>query len=182
MTIIVPQHISRYAFFTIPIFLPTYLVYKSLEYDFAEILLILLFTSLYHWNKVLKISFINVLDIIISTTTILIITFYSSNRFNYHSYIVWQITVWVMIIGFLTNEFLFYYQVSKECTKDNSKCCYNDVKKFNYFTLKWTSPDTSERECAYYRSVYTHILILHIVPGTISIYCALHTHYIPEEI
>ena len=178
MTIIVPQHISRYAFFTIPIFIPTYLVYKSLEYDFAEILLILLFTSLYHWNKVLKISFIKVVDIIISITTILIITFYSSNRFNYHSYIVWRITVWVMIIGFLTNEFLFYYQVSKECSKES----YNEVKKFNYFTLRWTYPDTSERECAYYRSVYTHILILHIVPGTISMYCAVHSHYNPEEI
>jgi len=178
MTIIIPQDISRCAFYTIPIFFLTYFVYRSLEYEYAEILLLLVFTSFVHWNKVLKISYIKILDMITSIMTLGLLTLYSSNRFNYHSYIIWQITAQFMIISFLINEYLFYYQVLKECPKHNAICC----KKFHYFTLLWTSPNTYERKCAYYRSVYTHILILHIVPGTISIYCALHSHYNPVEI
>ena len=175
MTIIVPQQISRQALYSIPIFLPTYLVFKSLNYDFAEILLLLLFTSIYHWNKILKISFIKILDIITSITTLAIITFYSSKRFNYHSYLIWQITASIIFVSFLLNEYLFYYQVLKNCQKHNAITCCN----FHYFTILWTEPDTVERSCAYYRSVYTHMIFLHIVPGTISIYCALHSYYFP---
>jgi hypothetical protein len=177
MKVIVPQHISRCAFFTIPIFFPTYLVFKYLNYDFAEILLILLFTSFYHWNKVLNISFIKILDIITSSTTLGIITFYSSNRFNYHSRFVWNLTTTIILTSFLINEYLFYYQVLKECPKHNAICC----TQFNYFTLLWTKPNTPQRKYAYYRNVCTHMFFLHVIPGSISIYCALDSYYNPLE-
>ena len=177
MKIIVPQNISRYAFFTIPFFVPTYLVFKSLNYDFPEILLILLFTSFYHWNKVLNISFIKILDIITSATTIGIFTFHNSKRFNYRSQFIWNLTATSMVVSFFINEYLFYYQVLKECPKHNAICC----NKFKYFTLLWTKPNTTQRTYAYYRSVYTHMFFLHVLPSSMSIYCAIDSYYNPIE-
>ena len=173
MKILIPQHISRCAFLSIPIFFPTYLVFKSLKYDFSEILLVLLFTSFYHWNNVFDISFIKIIDIITSTTTLGIVTFHTSNHFNYHARLTWNLTVTTAITSFFINEYLFYYQVLKECPKHNANCC----TEFNYFTLLWTKPNTSQRKYAYYRNVYTHMFFLHVIPGSVAIYCALHSYY-----
>lgn len=176
MSLIIPQHISRHAFISIPIFLPTYIVFKSLKYEYANILIVLLITSFLNWNKIHRASYIKSFDILISVTTLSIITFYSSNRFNYPCWLLWRTTAIVMVSSFFTNEYLFYYQVLKICKKHNSTCC----TKFHYFTLLWTKPNTHERDCAYYRNVYTHMFFIHLLPGVISIFCALHSHYKPN--
>ena len=81
--IIVPQEISQKAFYSIPIFVVCYIVFKYLQYEYAEILLLLALTSYLHWRKVMKISIVKILDIITSVSTIVLVTIYSSKkRFN----------------------------------------------------------------------------------------------------
>lgn len=168
--IIVPQEISQKAFYSIPIFIVCYIVFKYLQYEYAEILLLLALTSYLHWRKVLKISIIKILDIITSVSTILLVTLYSSRRFNAHSCFVWNTMVVIIVVAFIMNEILFYNQVMRDSIEDIIEDGYH------YFTLGWTAPDTVFRQHAYHRSVYTHMFFLHIVPSVIAMYCAIHSH------
>ena len=42
-----------------------------------------------------------------------------------------------------------------------------------YFSLECTRPNTVDRESAYYRSTYTHMFFLHILPTMIFSYCII---------
>jgi hypothetical protein len=76
------------------------------------------------------------------------------------------------------NETLFYYQVLKNGDKKNGDK-KNDDKKFHYFSLQYTEPNTRERELAYYRSTYTHMLATHIIPFLVCLYCSVCSPYSP---
>jgi len=170
--IIVPQEISQKAFYSIPIFVVCYFVFKYLQYEYAEILLLLALTSYLHWRKVMKISIVKILDIITSVSTIVLVTIYSSKkRFNSHSCFVWNTMVIIIIIAFIVNEVLFYNQVMRDAVE------YAIEDGYHYFTLGWTAPDTIFRQHAYHRSVYTHMFFFHILPSVVAMYCALHSHY-----
>ncbi len=170
--IIVPQYISHKAFYSIPIFILCYVVFKSLGYEYSEILLLLALTSFIHWYKVKKVSIIKIIDIITSVTTLAIVTVYSSKkRFNSHSCFVWNTMIIIIILAFILNEYLFYHQVMREVITDTMETTWH------YFSLEWTPPDTTIREHAYHRSVYTHMLFFHILPASVAIYCALHSHF-----
>jgi hypothetical protein len=90
------------------------------------------------------------------------------------------------------NETLFYYQVLKNDDKKNddkrnddkrNDDKRNDEHNFHYFSLQYTEPNTRERELAYYRSTYTHMLATHIIPFLVCLYCAIcspYSHELPE--
>jgi len=77
------------------------------------------------------------------------------------------------------NETLHYYQI-------NEKVYLPEIKKedqtqyhpFHYFSLRYTYPNTVERENAYKRSVFTHCLFVHLWMS-ISIMYYVYYHSIP---
>jgi hypothetical protein len=54
-----------------------------------------------------------------------------------------------------------------ECGKEG----LDNEKKFNYFTLDYTYPDTYEREEACFYSIFIHCFCINILPCLFGIYC-----------
>ena len=52
---------------------------------------------------------------------------------------------------------------------------------YSYFSLAYTLPNTRERELSYYFNSYIHCVFLHVIIGTVSIYCAIIMPHNPQE-
>jgi hypothetical protein len=190
--ILIPQHISRQAFYSIQVIgFCIGAAYQTKYYITCLIISILYTTSMLHWNKILYTSIIKKLDIFTVIILVLNVTF--NDSYYYKEYkIYWFICCPLFILSFIMNETLFYYQVLKNDDKKNddkrnddkrNDDKRNDEHNFHYFSLQYTEPNTRERELAYYRSTYTHMLNTHIIPFLVCLYCAIcspYSHELPE--
>jgi hypothetical protein len=160
--ILIPQHISRKAFYSIQIILLNSFIAYKLNYVYSFYNLSILYVlSMIHWNYVKRKGIIKTLDTIMASYSMICFTYIESNQFIRLYQKIWYLCVFCSLFGFFMNEYLLYYQVSYE-RKNNIR------SKFFYFSLEYTMPNTYERELAYYRSTYTHMFFLHILPFTIS--------------
>ena len=174
LDILVPQHISKNALYSAQAFIILSCVAFMYKYYNLFILLFMLYiSSLLHWRKVKYFSLIKVIDIILAFLTISVITFYDITRFCPFYRNIWYYSVFIISTAFTTNEILFYYQILRYKNKIIDKPC----KKYHYFSLEYTNPNTIQREFAYYRSTYTHMIFIHIVPSIVSSYCAIKSDY-----
>ena len=172
--ILIPQHISRQAFYSIQVLgFCIGAAYYTKYYITCLLISILYTTSMLHWNKIYYSSIIKKLDIFAVIVLVLNVTFYDSYYYKEYK-IYWFICCPLFILTFIMNETLFYYQVLKNGDKKN------DDKKFHYFSLQYTEPNTRERELAYYRSTYTHMLATHIIPFLVCLYCSVCSPYSPN--
>ena len=172
--ILIPQHISRQAFYSIQVLgFCIGAAYYTKYYITCLLISILYTTSMLHWNKIYYSSIIKKLDIFAVIVLVLNVTFYDSYYYKEYK-IYWFICCPLFILTFIMNETLFYYQVLKNGDKKN------DDKKFHYFSLQYTEPNTRERELAYYRSTYTHMLATHIIPFLVCLYCSVCSTYSPN--
>jgi len=143
--IVTPQHISRQAFYTIPLFGLTSLV--SFLYDFRRISLCcfgLMLTSFAHWNLLKKNGIERNADRIMVTITYTIL-FLDSARFCPQYRSIWYLSTAVSMVTYVTNQFIFYRVY--ESTRDPVL-----LEKSNYV------------------STYIHLIFLHVLPNITCIY------------
>jgi hypothetical protein len=160
--ILIPQHISRKAFFSIQTILVNMIIAYILKYNVTFYNLSILYVlSMIHWNKVKRKGLIKTLDTTMASYSMFYFTYIDSNRYLLVYQKLWYICVFCSLFGFFMNEYLLYYQILHE-RKNNIR------SKFFYFSLEYTMPNTYERELAYYRSTYTHMFFLHVLPFTMS--------------
>jgi len=160
--VLIPQHISRKAFFSIQAIMINIIIAYILKYNITFYNLSCLYIlSMIHWNKVKRKGLIKTLDTTMASYSMIYFTYMDSNRYLLVYQKLWYLCVFCSLFGFFMNEYLLYYQILNE--KKTNIC-----SKFHYFSLEYTMPNTYERELAYYRSTYTHMLFLHILPFTTS--------------
>ena len=168
---VIPTNISRYAYYSATfLLLNSLLAFKLKYYITSTLLAIVYITTLLHWSEIKKISTIKILDIIFVFLTIINWTFFDIKTINNFGRNVWYITLFLIAIIFTTNEILFYYQVLKYSNKYYEYA--TPYKKWSYFTLNYTNPNTKSRNLAYYRVAFTHMLFIHIFPQIVLAYCA----------
>ena len=196
--ILIPQHISRIALFSVQFVL--FVCYLAYIYEYTR-LCILLFglyvSSILHWNKVQHKGIVKTIDIILANSVFMHVTIFDCNRFI-HKYI-WYITAVISVSGFITNEYLFYHQVltplriypkgahgnftllNRPIMGDlivqrckNKKVGF--ISKYWYFSLDYTNPNTMNRELAYYRSTFTHMFFIHVLPTTVCAYLGVSSY------
>jgi hypothetical protein len=165
--ILIPQHISRRACISATFFLYVYILTYTLNYETLWILLGSLYvSSILHWNAVKYSGAIKTIDTVLANSTILHVTFVDSYRWcpDYQQY--WMYVFYIIICGFLTNEYLLYMQV----TRFSNKIVYIENKYTGWplSLLNYTNPNTLERERAYIRNTYTHMFFVHVLPTVIS--------------
>lgn len=141
---IVPQHISRKAFYSAQFLLVgSAAAFYYCYYVLSFLLFCLYSTTMLHWNKVMRISFIKVADIAMAFTVMMHISFVDSMHFAPGYRAIWASSVLVSSCAFIVNEIVFYYQLKHD----------------------------GEKEWVYLRSTYTHMFFLHAVPPLTCWYC-----------
>jgi hypothetical protein len=200
--LIVPQHISRVAFFSAPFLICAGVMSHIYNYVSLTICLSgLLITSIMYWNKIQKYSIIKMVDIGLAISVLLIMTGISMSDFDEQYKRLWNQTVFISIVMYFINNILFYYQILPETiepfvpfvpfvpTVPFTEECNVDAdidsvatsatqpsateSGYWYFSLVCTRPNTADRERAYYRSTYTHMFFLHMLPTMIFSYCMI---------
>jgi hypothetical protein len=164
--VLIPQHISRFGIYTCQfILINAYITYLNKYYVQGLLDFVLYTTSIIHWRKIKHSGIERKIDV-----CVLLVTF---THATYKSFLLprFYTLLWIYsLLGgtsiFYVNEKLFYYQVIK---KGEDK-----KEPYHYFSLEYTRPNTLERELAYYRSVITHGISLHVFLSLISIYCIIN--------
>lgn len=171
--ILIPQHISNYCLFSAQFILLNSLV--SFNYNLkllAALQLCLYISTLFFWKQVSHNGIEKKIDIFFVITTCSYGTYISFSLPKFYN-LFWLCSVSLSMIIFITNETLFYYQVrifyNKQIKNINSK-----IVKYNFFSLKYTNPNTHEREMAYYRNTIVHGTCFHIFIPLSAIYCICH--------
>jgi len=170
--ILVPQHISRIALFSVQFILFVFYLAYIYEYNRLSVLLFGLYiSSILHWNKIQYKGLIKTVDIILVNGVFLHVTIFDCYRFSKSHRFLWYNTAIICVVAFITNEYLFYHQVIKY---KNKKVAFTD--NYWYFSLDYTNPNTMNRELAYYRSTFTHMMFIHILPTTVCAYSGISSY------
>ena len=151
------------------ILIPTY-ISKYGCYSSACIFIASIFVSVYKYYVTAGLALGQSIDIIIASVMIIYITAVDSVTFYPEYRILWYCTVAIIASVFIVNELLLYYQVKTRIYDESS------AVKFSYFSLNYTYPGTEQRKYAYYRSTITHILLIHLLPVIVFIYCVYHSN------
>jgi hypothetical protein len=160
---VIPKYISKIGLFTGQFMLITTIV--SFFYNYYGLMfmsLLLYITTLLHWNNVKESGLIRNLDMSVSGSTIIFVTFSSS----YHFIPIYR-TIWVgtMSFGLLVyglNQTVFYYQIQK-------KSYTIMTEQYKYFSFKYTEPNSYQRIMAHYWTTYLHTCFLHVCPCMVVI-------------
>lgn len=166
-TIIVPPHISKHALYTAQFFIFDSFVAFLLGYQTTSFLLFCLyFTTILHWSRVRQMSVIKIIDMTVALSTVFHAFLVDSHRFDdyFTSGILIPTYLYSLIAMFVYNEVVFYYQVSYE--RPIAANCFIKM-------LQYTLPNSKEREFAYYRSTYTHMLFFHVSTTGFWTLCAI---------
>ena len=107
-----------------------------------------------HWYKIQD-GWIKIFDISVALLVLYRLTFIERLKLApiYQTY--WLYVFFIVLMTFIINEIVFYVKVRKECTQYTT---------WPLRLLNYTKPDTKERESCLYRSVFTHILFIHLLP------------------
>jgi hypothetical protein len=172
--LLIPRRISYYALYSAQFILLDFVIAIQLEYYRAAFLLFGLYvTTLLHWRKVYRRSLVKTLDILFATLSFGNMTFLDKYRFLPFYRSVWDITVVCVLFLFFMNEYLFYYQVTRVMAESKKRKRKRTMVRIHYFSLEKSEPGTKYRDYCYRRNVYTHMVVIHIIPTTVSAFCAL---------
>jgi hypothetical protein len=162
----VPQHISRYGLFSVQLFLLTAICNYIYDYNVLTVIgLTLYITSLFHWYKIKTTGFFKTLDVTTCIITINYITFNDSAYFCPINRKLWILSAIVSIISYLTNKYIDSYQQFPKGTR-----YFAADEPYQYFSLKYTWPNTLQRELSYKYTTYVHIILLHVNLSCACIY------------
>ena len=168
--ILIPQHISKYGCYSSMYIMGASIMAGIYKYQITAVLAFLLsVTSYLNWKMVKKYSWnswIKNIDIMVSCSIVLYVTLVDSARYQPNHRQLWFYTVFILVLVFVINELLLYYQVKNKVYVKNQSSPSNPN-----FSLMYTNPGTEEREYAYYRSTATHIMFIHLLPISVIMYC-----------
>jgi len=171
--ILIPQHISSICLFSIqPMLINSIIVYQYNFKTLSFLTFCIYISSIIFWSKVKHTGIEKTLDIICVISGGAYGTYISFSLPKFYN-LFWLYTLFICLTVFAINELLFYYQVRVHYNYfiyTNSR----KTAKYNCFSLKYTNPNTHEREMAYYRNTIIHGLFFHIIPSISSIYCITH--------
>jgi hypothetical protein len=169
-TCCIPQHISKYGVYSAHLFLLTSPVHYYYGHNVTCILGLLLYVSyVLHWRKVKQHGLIKTIDVIICVTTTNYITFYASQRFCDRHRIYWFMSAIVAIVSYLMNKYIEMNQQYLS-NKSSSVVVFDKDEPYRYLSLKYTLPNTPQRELSYRYSVFMHICFLHVNLVAVSTY------------
>jgi hypothetical protein len=172
-TCCIPQHISKYGVYSAHLFLIASPIYYYYGYNLISLFGFLLYiSSVFHWRKVKQRGFCKTLDVIICLITLSYITFYGSLRFCHRDRIYWFGSVIVGIGSYLTNK---YIEINQQYLSKKSVIVFDKDEPYRYLSLKYTRPNTPQRESAYKYSVFMHICFLHVNFFTVCTYCVINS-------
>jgi hypothetical protein len=130
-------------------------------------------TTILLWREIRYHGFYKNLDI---CTVLLNFAFGTRESLNleFHYMVCWFTAVAIAAIGFATNQYIMYYQITR--FKNNVKVIdsISRLEDIHYFSLKYTAYGSKAREYALFRSTYTHMLLVHVIPSIVSMYCVLN--------
>lgn len=162
----VPQHISKYGLYSANFFLLNAICNYLYNYNFlAFIGMSLYITTLLHWYKIKHNGLIKIIDVITCIITINYVSFYDSLYFCPEQRKLWLINAFVSATVYLLNKYIEFYQ---QKYKGSNYFLANEP--YQYFSLKYTYPNTLQRELSYKYSVYIHIIFLHVNLSAACIY------------
>ena len=155
--IIIPSTYSRHVYIGAPFL--AYLGWIAHTKKFPLVKYItppLLVCSLIHWNKPKSNSMIRKIDWLLAISMIIAISSYEK-RFRKHDVFLWRLSVFIQLFTVIINGSIFDIETNP--------CSLLHV----FFPMfKYTFPNTKDRENAYKRCVYTHILFVHFLPGYVA--------------
>jgi hypothetical protein len=146
-----PQHISQMGRTSVGAFLISAAAAYTLEYYTMMAWLIGVYVmSQWHWSNIRPGSWIQLVDMFFAIGATAHITFVDApNRFVPPYQYLWYVTATGVVTIFVINETVFFY------------------------AKRWTVPGTIGRELVYYTNTWVHMLGVHILPATVSTYCAV---------
>ena len=171
--ICVPQHISRLGLYTTQLFLLTAICNYINGYRILTIIgLTLYIMSLLHWRKIQSTGLVKTLDVTTCIITINYITFNDSVYFCPLNRKLWFLSAFVSVVAYLTNKYIEgYQQFPKGCGY------FAADEPYRYFSLKYTWPNTLQRELSYKYATYVHIILLHVNLSCACIYGVVSSPY-----
>jgi hypothetical protein len=108
--------------------------------------------SQYHWGCIRPGSWIQIVDMFFAIGATAHITFIDApSHFLPEYQCIWYRTATGIVTIFLINEIVFIY------------------------AKRWTVPGTVGREFIYYTNTWIHMLGVHLLPATMSTYCAIQS-------
>ena len=156
--ICVPQHISRYGLYSEQLILLNAICNYIYGYKILTIIGLSLYTtSLLHWYKMKSTGLIKTLDVTMCVITINYITFNDSAYFCPLNRQLWFLSTFICIAAYLTNTYIGSYQQFPKGSR-----YFAGDEPYRYFSLKYTWPNTLQRELAYKYATYVHIILLHV--------------------
>jgi hypothetical protein len=171
-----PNHISKYGLISAHAFLANSVVALLYNYNFLSAISCCLYiTTLLFWNNLTHSGFIKMVDIAVVQIYALSITFYHSLWFS-----AWCREVWISIgclsyLIYLINVSMFYCQTTptQEITNDDPD--NEPLIKYSYFSTKYITPNTYNRELVYYYSAFVHIMAMHFMIAFTCMYCIIYS-------
>lgn len=177
--VIIPYHISIYLLYSSHLLLVTSIVAVSYgRYSLFAVLFAVYITSVMHWRKPRFSTIARKLDFIAVFAAIAYGSYYSIDRCNQTELIyTWFIGLLIIAVMFTTNEVLYYYQVMKLPTgatvilshNINKSYHTNDNKSLFCYYFKPTQANTIERDNVYKRTVFIHLLCVHIFANALAL-------------
>ena len=148
---LIPERISRRAFYTIPMFIVSYVVARWKQYRYSEMLLLLTTTSYLFHARVHRWSLIKLLDMSTAISTLSIITLVNTRRFTRWYRFLWYASLMVSLVGYLHNQMTFY----------------NKRRQFHLLS-------DEQKESEYVRATYTHMALFHVFQPLVATICMLN--------
>jgi hypothetical protein len=176
----IPPHITKYCLYSATVILIGSITAFFCNYKILSLLLFCLYISSYiYWSKPALMSISKIIDHIFVLVVFIYVTYLSFNFTKKYKMMWINIFLFVVTIGII-NQTIFNFKIVNVFKQSNNdhhlkrgdqQEGLDNEKKFNYFTLDYTYPDTYEREEACFYCIIIHCCCIHILPCLFGIYC-----------
>lgn len=142
----------------------------SLLYGVFATVLFLYVTSVWHWSKPRFSSLARKVDYF-AVFSALVYGSFLATTLPEEYILIWFVGLAGIAVCFCVNEYLYYLQVSKSISgestsSDNS----NSNSKDGAISSSWaTLPNTPEREFVYKRTVFVHLMCVHVLANSLAL-------------
>lgn len=178
----IPPHISKYCVYSATFILIGSITAFLCNYKILSLLLFCLYiTSYIYWSKPALMSISKIVDHFFVLLVFVYLTYLSFNFTKKYKMMWINIFLFVVTIGII-NQTIFNFKIvnffkqlniDHDLKDGDQQEGLDNEKKFNYFTLDYTYPDTYEREEACFYSIIIHCCCIHLLPCLFGIYCII---------
>lgn len=174
--VIIPDKIAFPLFISSHLLLVTSILCASYHmWTFFVVLFVVYLTSINHWRAPRFSSWARRLDYVAVFTSIAYGSYYATTL-SISNTLIWFIGIFFVAIIFSCNEYLYYYQVMKSISGDmqydhdidSIKTNFTSNEKAALFVFYPTKPNTIERENVYKRTVFVHLVCVHVLANSLA--------------